>query len=258
LLSFPSSFTTSSIGPDLIKLQRLETIAQSAGGIVHDLNNILMCANTEICLLKKKLEDLSVNHGTKETISSVLAILSRGYGLTHQLLKLSKGKKVETVPTAIGAIIIEAVNFSLVGSHTKPEIDISNELLPVQINPDQIFQLISNLVINAKHATNPNSGAQIGVTADNLSEPEVQRLGLRPAKYIRVSVKDTGHGIPPEQLEHIFEPFFTTKPDGTGLGLSLVSLIVKELSGHITVESTVGKGSTFTIYLPALDLSIPE
>ncbi|OGV68131.1 MAG: hypothetical protein A2283_04530 [Lentisphaerae bacterium RIFOXYA12_FULL_48_11] len=257
LLSFPTNTATSYIGSDLIKLQRLETVAQAAGGIVHDLNNILMCVNSEVCLLKKKLEELSVTYDTHETMTSLLSVISRGYGLTHQLLKLSKGQKPETRPTAIGAIITEAVHFSLIGSQIKSKVEISEDLMPVQINSDQVFQIVSNLVINARHATNPNNGSHVMVTADNLSKEETRRLDLKSGKYIRISIKDSGHGIPRPQIDHIFEPFFTTKPDGTGLGLSLVSLIVKELSGHITVESIVGKGSTFTVYLPALDLNVP-
>ncbi len=257
MLSFPHDFHSPHSGNDLIKLQKLETVAQAASGIVHDLNNILMCVNSEVCILKNKLEALSVNHDTSETITSLLSILSRGYGLTNQLLKLSKGRKPDTGLTAIGPIITEAVHFSLIGSHIKSKIEISNDLLPVHVNSDQIFQIVSNLVINARHATDPNRGVQIEITADNMQASEIQRIGLKSQKGIFISVKDAGQGISPEQLDHIFEPFYTTKPDGTGLGLSLVNLIVRELSGQITVESTVGKGSNFTVYIPALDLNVP-
>jgi len=258
LLSFmPNRKDAPRVTHDLIKLQRLETISQAAGGIVHDLNNMLMCMDAEIMLLQKKLKDMSINHGTDESLSSLLSVVARGQGLTHHLLKLSKGQKPDTGPTAIGEIIREAVHFSLIGSHLNSKVKISDELWPIQSNTEQIFQLISNLVINAKHATTSSNKGHITITADNLSETDIEQAGMNPGKYVKISITDQGQGIPPEQLDRIFEPFFTTKPDGTGLGLALVNLIVKELSGHITVESAIGKGSKFTVFIPALDLESP-
>jgi len=254
LLSFHSDLQSQAMSHDLIKLQKLETIAEAAGGIVHDLNNIFMCVDAEVNMLKEQLEEQSTNHGTSMSLSSILRVISRGEGLTRHLLKLSKGQQPKTMPMHIGETIREAVTFSLLSSLVQPVFRISDNLNLVTTNSEQIFQLISNLVMNARHATNPNSGSRITITAENVDETEAGQAGLATRKYVRITVQDQGHGIPEEHMGHIFEPFYTTKPQGTGLGLSLVNLIVKELSGHITVESTVGKGSKFTVFLPAVSL----
>ncbi|MDD5521856.1 MAG: ATP-binding protein [Kiritimatiellae bacterium] len=256
ILSFTNGSGHSSITPDLIRLQKLETVAQTAGGIVHDLNNILMCVDAEINIVKEQLKELTIanNSSTGKHISSVLSTIAKGHGLTRQLLKLSKGQQPGKEPTAIGEIIREATSFSLLGSHVDATVNITDDLWPIRTNAEQVFQLISNLVINARHSMKASEKGQIVVMADNMPENEVHALRLKPGKYISISVQDKGHGIPSEHVERIFEPFFTTKHDGTGLGLALVKLIVKELLGHITVESTVGKGSKFTVYIPALDL----
>lgn len=253
LLSFHPDPRSQVIHSDLVKLQKLETIAEAAGGLVHDLNNIFMCMDAEVTILKDKLGKQSASQETDHLLSSLLGVISKGQGLTRHILKLSKGQKPETMPMPIGESIKEAVNFSLLSSLIQPVFKIPDNLKLVTTNSEQIFQLISNLVMNARHATNSSAGT-ITITADNLTSNDAKLAGLKPGEYVRITVQDQGHGIPAEQIERIFEPFYTTKPEGTGLGLSLVNLIVKELSGQIAVESTIGKGSKFTVFLPALDL----
>jgi len=217
-----------------------------------------MCVDAEINIVKEQLKDLAItkDSNTNKHILSVLSTIAKGHGLTRQLLKLSRGQQPGKEPTAIGEIIREATSFSLLGSHVTATVKISDDLWPIRTNVEQVFQLISNLVINARHAMDSTKNGQITLTAENMPENAFPAIGLKPGKYISITVEDMGHGIPSEYVERIFEPFFTTKHDGTGLGLALVKLIVKELSGHITVESTVGKGTKFTVLIPAFDLDI--
>lgn len=254
VLSFPSHQETYDLSPDLIKLQKLETVAQAAGGIVHDLNNIMTVIDGEMMLLKEKLGDGTFDLENDESLRAIIPTISKGRGLIDQLVRFSRGGTPDKAPTAIGTIIREAVSFSLLGSHVTASTEISNDILPVNTNNEQIFQLVSNLVINARHSMKANENGHVNITAAHLPENESHALDLTPGNYVRISVEDYGQGISPENIQRIFEPFFTTKSDGTGLGLALVKLIVKDLSGRIKVDSTVGKGSTFTVFIPAMNL----
>jgi signal transduction histidine kinase len=251
LLSFADQSMTSSLLNDLTKIQKLETMAQTAGGAIHDLNNIFMCIDAEITLLKKALMQSDADGNIGDSLSSVLSALSKGRGLTHHLLNFTKGRDQKKEPTALESIIREAVSFSLLGSQLQSEVQVDSDLLPVETSAEQIFQLVSNLVINARQAINPDTGGRILVKARNAGN-------AAPGKCVEIIVEDEGHGIDPENINRIFEPFFTTKPDGTGLGLTLVDLIVKDLSGTIRLDSKPGKGTRFTINLPAIEMDAPS
>jgi signal transduction histidine kinase len=136
----------------------------------------------------------------------------------------------------------------------KIAIRVTASRLPLMVRADEsaISQIVLNLVINARDAMPHGGAASIDMGIIDIGDPLAPRLGLTPGRYAGLSVADTGHGIAPEVQRHLFEPFFSTKPaeQGTGLGLSIVYGIVKGLGGAIEVQSEVGRGTTFTIYIP--------
>ncbi len=149
-------------------------------------------------------------------------------------------------------MIEDTVNFSLKGSRVRCEFFMDNSLWPVEIDDAQISQVINNLIINANQAM-PNGGI-IKVCVKNATVCANDNLPLQEGKYIALSVKDQGIGISPKDLHKIFDPYFTTKEDGSGIGLAVSYSIVKKHEGYMRAESEVGVGTTFDIYLPALEI----
>jgi len=196
---------------------------------------------------------LPKDHKAYEKLEKVVKSIERAKGLANQLLAFSKGGLPTVMVTTIGKLIKEAASFYLSGSKVKGEFYIPKDLWFVEVEPNQFNQIIQNLVINAIEAM-PEGGV-LRIRAENvyLKKGEVPLLEEGP--YVKIEVSDTGCGIPPENLPKIFDPFFTTKKTGSGLGLAIVYSAIKKFRGHITVQSEVGKGTTFTIYLPAV---IPE
>jgi two-component system, cell cycle sensor histidine kinase and response regulator CckA len=141
-------------------------------------------------------------------------------------------------------------------SKSNCEFSISKDLWPAEVDVGQISQVINNIVINANQAM-PKGGI-IQVAAENLIIEDRYGLPVKPGRYIRISIKDQGVGIDENHFLHIFDPYFTTKQEGSGLGLATTYTIIKKHEGHITVESQLGVGTTFHIYLPASDKAIPE
>ena len=152
------------------------------------------------------------------------------------------------------------MSFSLRGSHSRSEFSFGEDLWPAEIDPGQISQVIGNLVVNAEQAM-PNGGT-LRVSCDNFRyNPSAMPVipDLAAGEYIRITIRDEGVGIPEEYLKRIFDPYFTTKPKGNGLGLATTYSIIKHHEGLVTVESELDRGSTFTIYLPAVpSVTVPE
>jgi signal transduction histidine kinase len=151
-------------------------------------------------------------------------------------------------------LLREAVNLAVKGSSVRPIFEISPDLPAVMADSTQIVQVIHNLALNAIQSM--PGGGDLKVTAGVLPEDEAEFLALEDFRWVRVSVVDSGAGIPPEALSRIFEPFFTTKSKGTGLGLATCYTIVKRHGGHLKVESTPGRGTTFHVLLPASELKL--
>lgn len=255
-LSFSRAEKAAGITQDLARIQKLETLGHVCHGIVHDLNNVLMCASGGLSLVKDVLERGGNVDDLKAMLGSMESALAQGQSLTRRILTLNRPGEAADGVIPLGDTIRETVAFSLLGDPVSVSVDISDTLWPVGVQPGQMSQLVSNLVINARHALGHKAkGGGIRVKAGNVAEGEARPAKLKPGKYVRIVVEDTGHGIPEEHFEQIFEPFFTTKAEGTGLGLAVVRWIVKEHGGHITVESELGAGSRFTVYLPA---RVPE
>jgi len=251
MLSVAGSPTTAAGTPDLVRLARLTAIAQATSGVVHDFNNIFARISGAAYLLKVKLSENARDPNHAALMDSIEGAIEQGTMLTAHLLEFGKGHELDHSVFVLTAVIEKAVSFSVIGQAIRPSVSIQTDLWPVKANAGQITQLISNLTINALHASGKDK--PIRITAENLSDQAARDAGLEPRKYVRITVQDEGHGIPPDQLDHLFEPFFTTKKNGTGLGLATAHLIVKDHGGHIGVTSEVGRGTTFTIHLPAVE-----
>jgi len=225
--------------------QKLESLGILAGGIAHDFNNILSAVFgfTELAIMKTSESDVSdyLNKSLKNT--------ERARALTQQLLTFAKGsapvKKVEK----LFPFVKETVQFALSGSSVTSKFNISDNLWACHLDKNQIGQVIDNLIINAQQAM-PDGGT-LEVSAQNISLSEKEHSSLLAGKYVKLSIKDQGIGIPKEFLPRIFDPYYTTKPKGHGLGLATCYSIINRHYGVIDVESEPGKGSTFNIYLPA-------
>ncbi|HEC32183.1 MAG TPA: response regulator, partial [Deltaproteobacteria bacterium] len=176
--------------------------------------------------------------------------------LTQQLLTFSMGGAPIKKPTSAAGLIKQSADFCLRGSNTRCEYSIDEDLWPINADESQISQVIHNIVINASQAM-PEGGV-VEIVARNIVINEKGKLPLDPGKYVQITIRDHGEGIPEQYLERIFEPYFTTKEKGYGLGLATSYSIVKKHGGHIEVESKPGEGTAFHIYLPATDEKVEE
>jgi CheY-like chemotaxis protein len=173
----------------------------------------------------------------------------RARGLSQQLLTFSKGGAPITETTVVPPLVREAVGLARRGTTVKEEYSFPVDLWPVEADENQLHQAISNLALNASQAM-PEGGI-LAVAAANETLPPENTMGLPEGEYVRIALKDLGLGIRPDEQEKIFDPYFTTKERGSGLGLTIAFSIVKRHGGTITVDSTPGAGSTFSIFLPA-------
>jgi PAS domain S-box-containing protein len=232
---------------ELLKAQKLESVAILAGGIAHDFNNLLasILGNIGLAML-----DIDRDHQAfKQLVGAEKASL-RAQDLTRQLLTFSKGGAPVKKATDIGELVKESASFALRGSRVKYDFSIAGDLKLVDVDEGQMSQVIHNLVINADHAM--PEGGTIAIRCRNISNEVYGSLPLREGGYVCISVEDHGVGIPKEHLPKIFDPYFTTKQKGSGLGLATTYSIVKKHGGTITVESELGVGTIFHVYLPAL------
>jgi PAS domain S-box-containing protein len=237
---------------ELQKSQRLESLGILAGGIAHDFNNILtaISGNTSLAKMYAK-PGLEVY----DLLTEIEKAAIRAKNLTKQLLIFSKGGALVKKTIQITRLIKETAGFTLSGSNVKCNFDIPDDLWAIEADEDQITHVINNLIINAKQAM-PEGGV-IDIKAKNITLQSEQITPLSEGKYIKVSVKDHGIGIPEDHIIKIFDPYFTTKQEGSGLGLATTYSIIKKHDGHITAESELGTGTTFHIYLPASDKIAP-
>jgi PAS domain S-box-containing protein len=228
--------------------QKLEALGALAGGIAHDFNNLLAGIFGYLDIAREWLKEGSTAEAV-ECLQKAGSVFNRAKALTQQLLTFSKGGMPVKKKISLNLILRDFVRFSLSGSNSKANFDIRDNLWICEADEHQIGQVIDNVIINAWQAM--PLGGEIFITARNISESEHVPEPLHQGRYISIAIKDTGIGIAQEHITRIFDPFFTTKQQGSGLGLATTYSIVKKHGGHIFVESIPGKGSTFTIYLPA-------
>jgi len=238
----------------LLRSQRLESIGTLAGGIAHDLNNVLSPIMLAVDMLQT---DPDVPDSTQEWLSIIKENTERGAHLIRQVLTFARGSgDGVSEQVQISYLIKELVKVwkKTLRKSIRLEYRIANNLPLITADPTQIDQVLMNLVVNAKDAI-PETGGLIRLTADSFEVDKTFAAiypDARPGPYLRVQVEDTGSGMEPEILERIWDPFFTTKAigKGTGLGLSTTLSIVTGTGGFVTSYSEVGKGSIFCVYLP--------
>ncbi|SPE62719.1 putative Histidine kinase [Verrucomicrobia bacterium] len=236
----------------LLRAQRLETIGALAGGIAHDLNNVLAPILIGTQLLAEELK----SETSRKVLETIRSRALRGSEMVQQILAFARGVGGEPVVLEIAHLLTEIEKLV---RETFPrsiciEVKAAEGLSPVVGNTTQLHQVLLNLCVNARDAM-PQGGTLCLAAQDVLLDKWSTRLQPEPVSgcYVMLTVSDTGHGIAPELLDRIFEPFFTTKElgKGTGLGLSTVLGIVKSHGGFLDVASQVGHGSSFKVYLPA-------
>ncbi len=235
--------------------QKMEALGTLAGGIAHDFNNILtaIAVNAEMAFYEAGKQD-----SVREYLPHVLEAANRGKELVKKVLAFSRKSDQERRPTRLSAVLKEALGLLRTSLPKTIEIRerISTKFDVALVDATQVHQVLMNLGSNAAYAMRENGGT-LEVTASPVevdARMAAREPDLRPGPYIRVTVKDTGVGIPPDVRPRIFDPFFTTKPpeEGTGMGLSMVHGIVKSCGGAVLVESRVGKGTTFSVFFPRL------
>ncbi len=238
----------------LLRAQRMESIGTLAGGIAHDLNNILSPILTSIRLLRLKVPD---QQGS-EILDALEESAVRGADLVRQVLTFARGATGERAivqPTYLIRDMLKIVRETF-PKNVAVRFSLAKDLSSVVGDPTQLHQVLMNLAVNARDAM--PDGGRLSIEAENVSIDEHyanMHLDARPGRFVRVSVADTGHGIAPAVADRMFEPFFTTKDQGkgTGLGLSTVLGIVKSHGGFVGVYSEPGSGSEFRVFLPAAD-----
>ncbi|OGS11033.1 MAG: hypothetical protein A2386_00470 [Elusimicrobia bacterium RIFOXYB1_FULL_48_9] len=242
LMAVEDVTVTSHMEKELMKVQKLDSLGILAGGIAHDFNNIL----TGI------IGNLSMIRGSKdnEVLSDVMKAAVRAKNLTLQLLTFAKGGAPVKKLTVIKDIIRDSSVFATHGSRTICKFHIAANLHPLIVDPGQIAQVISNMVINAVQAM--SEGGIINISAENINLTDKTQLPIKSGDYVRISIKDTGAGIAAGDLGKIFDPYFSTKEGGSGLGLATSYSIIKNHDGYTTVKSDEGIGTLFEIYLPAV------
>ncbi len=229
-----------------LKTQKLEAIGTLAGGIAHDFNNLLQGVFGYISLARLKRDDQVKSLAALEEAEKALHMTVK---LTNQLLTFSKGGKPVKKLCDLRPLIENAAKFALSGSRSECRIS-ADDLWFAEVDEGQIGQVIQNIVLNADQAM--PEGGLVHISARNVQAPgKGLPQGLQQGKYIEIGVRDNGIGIPQHYLSKIFDPYFTTKEKGSGLGLATSYSIMRNHGGLIIVNSEVGRGATFFLYLPA-------
>ncbi|MDY6973702.1 MAG: ATP-binding protein [Thermodesulfobacteriota bacterium] len=229
------------------KTKKLESIGTLAGGIAHDFNNILAAILGNINLA---LFDTDIKKETAKLLAEAEKASLRAKNLTQQLLTFARGGDPVKETASLENVIKDSANFVLRGSNVACQYDIPNDLWWADIDKGQISQVIQNIVLNASQAL-PEGGTAT-ITCENVISGIREILPFTPEqRLVKICIRDSGIGIPQNVLEKIFDPYFSTKAKGSGLGLAITQSIVNKHNGHISVESSPGEGSAFTIFLPA-------
>ena len=249
-----------SLEQELRQAQKIEAVGQLAGGIAHEFNNYLGVILGYSDFL---VEEAGTNESLRRGVAEIKAATQRAASLTRQLLAFSRKQVLEPAILDLNQVIWEA--HKLLRRLVPANIEIVPVLDPalgsVKADPGQIQQILINLLINARDAM--PQGGKVTIETANTEVDESycgQHPGIQPGTHILLTVRDTGCGMDAETRSHIFEPFFTTKEQGkgTGLGLSTIYGIVNQSGGHLNVESSLGKGTVFRIYLPCAEAQVEQ
>jgi signal transduction histidine kinase len=225
--------------------QRLEAASLLAGGVAHDFNNLLAVITSSCAALMKMTAPADPR---AELVGQVEAAAKRAVALTRQLLAFSRRQVLKARVIDLNQTIahLEPILRPLIGNDIELRSTVEPNLPLLKADPTQIEQVVLNLAVNARDAM-PRGGR---LAIETSRAPVAETQASAEGRFVRLTVRDTGSGMPPEVRAHIFEPFFTTKSQGTGLGLSTVYGIVRQSGGFVVVDSQVGAGTTFRVYLP--------
>jgi PAS domain S-box-containing protein len=228
------------------KIGKLESLGMLAGGIAHDFNNILMGILGNISLAKNRCAS---DTGVRDVLVRAEAVVHKARALTEQLITFSKGGLPIKKKCMLNEIVKNTVHFTLSGSKIKPVFDIAPDLNMVEIDEGQFNQVLANLIINARQAS--EDSGEINVSVCNFETVTSEVFPHKAGGYLKVSITDNGPGIAPEDITKIFDPYFTTKPSGSGLGLFTSYSIINKHGGFIRAVTGLSKGASIEIYLPA-------
>ncbi|MCG8335934.1 MAG: ATP-binding protein [Proteobacteria bacterium] len=240
--------------------QKLEAIGTLAGGIAHDFNNLLFAMLGYITMAK---EDLDAESPVREDLEEAITAAKRAKDLVHQILTFSRQQEGEQQPIRISSLVKEALK--MIRAFLPATIEIREDWESTQsailADPSQIHQIVMNLCTNAGYAMRATGGTlEVNLADVEIDSGFASSHAISEGRYLMLSVSDTGHGIPTEDLDRIFDPFFTTKPvgEGTGMGLAVVHGIVRNHHGAITVSSEPGEKTVFTLYFPVIEDEIED
>ncbi len=231
---------------EMLRSEKLRSVGVLAGGIAHDFNNILTAVLGNISLLRESLHPEGPN---AELLAEAEQAALRARDLTRQLLTFSRGGAPVRKKFRPGELVRESATLALRGRGSGCELRIAADLRPIEGDEGQIGQVLNNLVLNASQAM--AGGGTVVVEVANREVRESDHVPVVEGGYVTIAVADRGAGIPEEHRARIFDPSFTTKQEGSGLGLAVSYAIVSSHGGAITVDSKLGQGSVFTVYLPA-------
>jgi PAS domain S-box-containing protein len=229
-----------------LRHQKLESLGLLAGGIAHDFNNILAGILGNVSVARSRL---ATGGAVDDLLEHAERACVRAQGLTTQLLTFARGGAPVKRVLGLATTVREAAELALSGSAVKLDFAFESGINPVEADESQITQAVNNLVLNAKQAM--PRGGKISIRLENAVVRDDDSLPLVPGNYVRITVADSGSGITAENLTKVFDPYFTTRPGGTGLGLASVHSIVQRHGGHVSVSSSPGAGSLFSVLLPA-------
>lgn len=228
--------------------RNLESLGLLAGGIAHDFNNLLTAILARAEFLDMELDG---HDEAREMIQGIVTAVESAEHLTSQLLTFSKGGEPQKEPVSLEKLVRDRVSFSIRGSRTEVVYFFPSDLLAVEMDPGQLGQVIQNLALNADQAM--PTGGRLEIVAENVLRSETTLPPvLNGEHYVRLEIRDSGVGISESDLGQIYDPYFSTKATGHGLGLAICHSIIERHHGCIQVASTLGEGTVFTIFLPAV------
>ncbi|MSU25607.1 MAG: PAS domain S-box protein [Opitutus sp.] len=231
---------------ELVKANRFESLGLLAGGIAHDFNNLLTTILGAVSLGKDNRDYSALDDAEKACLTAK--------GLTKQLLLFAKGGAGTQVSVAPREILEDSIKIAAAAATAEITLEVPEGIEPVRVDRAQILQVFQNLIVNALQAMPPPPHSpRLQIHARNIQLADDQVPSLPAGAYVELEVRDNGSGIKPEHVEKIFDPFFTTKKHGTGLGLATVLSIVRKHGGQLGLDTEIGVGTAFTVYLPKAD-----
>ena len=234
-------------GEELLKAEKLESIGVLAGGIAHEFNNLLTSIIGNVTLVKGYLQDQN-KKASFDALEMVIKASHDAQGLTQKLLTFAKGGAPLRSIIPANQLLRETVSSTLCMATVEHCLNIEDNLPTVKVDKEQIKQVIQNIVTNAYEAMS-NSGV-LGIRAESVVVNQNDGLPLAEGNYVKIKIEDSGAGIPMGQMLKVFDPFYTTKIKNSGLGLTTAYSVTRQHGGFITVDSQIGNGTAFSVYIP--------